>query len=406
MEPEDRRMPKGNTKEKIIQAAEIIIAKKGKSATISEIGAKSGVTDSVIYHYFKNKDDLMFSVLKERIKVGLDKIAVHLTGIRDPVSKLSKMIWLQLRQHEDLLDYTTLLLFECRSNAKFRKHEAHKLMRKWGRHFTVILEEGKASGLFNADLNVTLARDAILGLLDMENIFCIAAGEKQAGLTVFEEIVDLVIVMIQPQKESLPQNKDRTRTILMAAEQVFAKQGYDSATISDIASNARVSEGAIYEYFKNKEDLLFSLLSRRFESNAESLDELFQIKNPIRKLRRFMRYHFTLFSTQPENLKTFLSSGIYNRNFFTSSAFPKFMTYLLTIDSILDEGKEAKLIRENLDNRIFRNLFLGAFCHMTLRWQFADWSHTNKLQEVNEIIDLLTEAVIVSKDSFVHINTL
>jgi TetR/AcrR family fatty acid metabolism transcriptional regulator len=74
------------------------------------------------------------------------------------------------------------------------------------------------------------------------------------------------------------------------------------------------------------------------------------------------------------------------------------MQYLLTIDSILDEGKKEKCIRQEVNNRIFRNLFLGAFCHITLRWQFADWKHANKLQEINQVVDLITRAVAVSEN--------
>lgn len=44
--------------------------------------------------------------------------------------------------------------------------------------------------------------------------------------------------------------------ILEAALRVFARKGFDRATISDIARAARLSEGSIYNYFRSKEDLL------------------------------------------------------------------------------------------------------------------------------------------------------
>jgi TetR/AcrR family fatty acid metabolism transcriptional regulator len=50
--------------------------------------------------------------------------------------------------------------------------------------------------------------------------------------------------------------EDRRRQILDAALQVFAREGYATATIHDVAHTARVAEGTIYNYFRNKDDLL------------------------------------------------------------------------------------------------------------------------------------------------------
>ncbi len=53
--------------------------------------------------------------------------------------------------------------------------------------------------------------------------------------------------------------EERREQILKAAVQVFGEKGYDRATISDIARKAGVAEGSIYNYFKNKGDLLVGI---------------------------------------------------------------------------------------------------------------------------------------------------
>jgi AcrR family transcriptional regulator len=53
--------------------------------------------------------------------------------------------------------------------------------------------------------------------------------------------------------------QERQQQILQAAARVFAKKGFESATIREVARAARVSEGSIYRYFKNKQDLLVHL---------------------------------------------------------------------------------------------------------------------------------------------------
>jgi AcrR family transcriptional regulator len=54
----------------------------------------------------------------------------------------------------------------------------------------------------------------------------------------------------------------RRNQILEAAAGVFADKGFHRATTKEIASAAGVSEGTIYNYFENKEDLLISMMTR------------------------------------------------------------------------------------------------------------------------------------------------
>jgi AcrR family transcriptional regulator len=52
----------------------------------------------------------------------------------------------------------------------------------------------------------------------------------------------------------------RREAILRAAETLFAQKGYRKTRIEDIADIAEVSVGAVYGYFKNKEELLVHVL--------------------------------------------------------------------------------------------------------------------------------------------------
>ncbi len=56
------------------------------------------------------------------------------------------------------------------------------------------------------------------------------------------------------------EKEQRYRTILGAAETLFARKGYNETSIEEIATLAEVSPGTVYFYFANKEDLLLSLV--------------------------------------------------------------------------------------------------------------------------------------------------
>jgi AcrR family transcriptional regulator len=56
------------------------------------------------------------------------------------------------------------------------------------------------------------------------------------------------------------EKEQRRDQILAAAKKVFAKKGFSSATIGDIASVARVSYGSVYWYFDSKDALFHELM--------------------------------------------------------------------------------------------------------------------------------------------------
>lgn len=378
----------------ILDESVSIMSGKGKDATVAEIAAASGVTDSVLYHYFKNKEDLFFYSAGEYLKSGIAELQQYLQGIQDPFSRLGKFIWYQLFFHDTNPQYAYFTIFECRSKKIFFHHEAFDYFRQWTRILREIFTDGIEQNLFPSDLNTFVFRDMVLGLLDVENIMFFTSRPGEKAQTDLDGILDLLkpVLAISPQ-----QQYHKADRILIAAETMFAEKGYDKATIADISATAGVAEGTVYDYFKNKEDLLHSVLRYRFKEHLVSLDELFTVKTPLRKLRRFIRYHFFIYLNQPEFAKTFILNGVFNRRFYQTQAYKDFCQYLECLDQILEEGKGAGQIRPSVDNRIFRNLFIGAFSHMALRWLFVGQNaQSDKTREINDVIELLVRTVSIT----------
>ncbi len=55
------------------------------------------------------------------------------------------------------------------------------------------------------------------------------------------------------------EKEQRKNDIIDAAERVFFKKGHEVATMDDVASEAELSKGTLYLYFKNKEDLYLAI---------------------------------------------------------------------------------------------------------------------------------------------------
>ena len=74
--------------------------------------------------------------------------------------------------------------------------------------------------------------------------------------------------------------EERSAQILDAAARIFAAKGFERATIADVARSAGLAEGTIYNYFKNKNDLLVSLPRRMIAPTIESVSEQLATSTP------------------------------------------------------------------------------------------------------------------------------
>lgn len=60
-----------------------------------------------------------------------------------------------------------------------------------------------------------------------------------------------------------PQTEQETRSrILKAAQQLFARRGYDGTTTHDLAEKAGVAEGTLFRHFENKKAILVEVVTQ------------------------------------------------------------------------------------------------------------------------------------------------
>ena len=69
------------------------------------------------------------------------------------------------------------------------------------------------------------------------------------------------------------QIEPRQATILLAAFEAFRLYGYKRVSMEDIARGAGMSRAALYQYYRNKQDIFRSILTAYFEMATEGLRE-------------------------------------------------------------------------------------------------------------------------------------
>ncbi len=91
--------------------------------------------------------------------------------------------------------------------------------------------------------------------------------------------------------------------ILAAAERAFGRLGFHDAKMADIAAEAGVAAGTLYNYFKNKDEVFASILQRGqeqvmalLESHADIADPLERTRLQLRETFGYLEQHGVLFS--------------------------------------------------------------------------------------------------------------
>jgi AcrR family transcriptional regulator len=76
----------------------------------------------------------------------------------------------------------------------------------------------------------------------------------------------------KPKKETRAEKQARTRGELLAtAAKVFARRGYDGASVEEIAEQAGYSHGAVYSNFDGKADLFLAVFEDYMAGRAQEL---------------------------------------------------------------------------------------------------------------------------------------
>jgi TetR/AcrR family fatty acid metabolism transcriptional regulator len=148
--------------------------------------------------------------------------------------------------------------------------------------------------------------------------------------------------------------------ILSAAEILMSEKGLAGSSISDIARLAGVVDSVIYQHFKGKQDLLFSIPGERMKEVVALLDEqLTGIQDVQSRLRKLIWFHLRYNDSQRGYARILLLECRSSTAFYSSPAYQLIRQYARVLTSILDQGVEEGRFRSDVDVRLIRDVILG-----------------------------------------------
>jgi AcrR family transcriptional regulator len=92
----------------------------------------------------------------------------------------------------------------------------------------------------------------------------------------------------------------KRRQIIEGARAVFLAQGFDAASMNDIARAAGVSKGTLYVYFKHKEQLFEAIVDQECEAQAEGIFDLDSSDHDVETVLTRLGIAYVRFLCRPE----------------------------------------------------------------------------------------------------------
>ena len=156
----------------ITQAAVEVFARKGfQGASVDDIAAAAGVSKGTVYGYFKNKEELFYATFEAFEGALIQQCEVVIaaqTSVRDKLSGCLKLCVTSLQQNIQLFPLT-LELWAAASTGSARERFAvvmEKLYREFRAMTADLIDAGKASGEFHADVDAQAVAAWLVGGLD------------------------------------------------------------------------------------------------------------------------------------------------------------------------------------------------------------------------------------------------
>ena len=187
----EKPLPPGRIK--IVRALKSLLVEKEFSAiTTAEIAKSAGVTEALIYKYFKDKRDLLHQVLSEYLEQYRSQMGQDLKGIKGTFNKLRKLIWSHINVYATNRVFAKILLIEVRNYPDYYKSETYIRVKEYSNIVLKIIEEGIRDGEIRNDVPARLIRHSILGSIEQVCLSGITFGKEINPDDLTEQICEII----------------------------------------------------------------------------------------------------------------------------------------------------------------------------------------------------------------------
>ncbi|RED52663.1 TetR family transcriptional regulator [Cohnella phaseoli] len=190
--------PKRKKYSLILDAAEKVIAGSGyHGAQVSRIAREAGVADGTVYLYFKNKEDILISLFRERLG---DLVRLFHASIREThtaAEALRIVCEIHFAMLERQADFAHVTQIELRQSSPELRSAIGLTVKPYIALIESIVRKGIEEQTFRADLDTKLTRLLLFGAMDQVVTSWVISGRKYSLSGQVDKTVDFFLRGLQ-----------------------------------------------------------------------------------------------------------------------------------------------------------------------------------------------------------------
>jgi TetR/AcrR family transcriptional regulator, fatty acid metabolism regulator protein len=161
--------------------------------------------------------------------------------------------------------------------------------------------------------------------------------------------------------------EEKRRQILAAAVRVFARDGYHTSRVGDIAEEAGVAHGLLYHYFGSKEEVLETVFEENWSDLLARFRAVEQTDEPAdEKLRGIAKILLRTWRNDPALVTVMVREVA--RSPEASGRVDDLREGLLLLERVISEGQREGTFRGDLDARLAGRVLYGALEEILTGW--------------------------------------
>jgi TetR/AcrR family transcriptional regulator, fatty acid metabolism regulator protein len=152
---------------------------------------------------------------------------------------------------------------------------------------------------------------------------------------------------------------------------VFARQGYHSCRVSDIADEAGVAYGLVYHYFRSKDQVMNELFTERWSLLLAAIEEVDGREvTPREKLDAVAGFIIDSYRHDPEMMQVIIVEVTRAANSFGRTHLPEINRAYESIAKIISDAQAQGVFRPEIDSHLASMWFYGAIEQLLSGWVF------------------------------------
>lgn len=140
--------------------------------------------------------------------------------------------------------------------------------------------------------------------------------------------------------------KNKKALIREAATRVISRKGYFQTRPKDVAEEADISVGTIYNYFESKQEILVDIFSKEFSDRKEFYQELSETNLPlIEQIKKILKRHFSRLSNHKELMRVIIQERFKPGSKLGRKLNRSYSEVIYYIEQLIEEALEKEQIR-------------------------------------------------------------